>query len=432
LFILAAVAIPRLTFDLLGDNQQRASEAVKSLLPIAAAAVGFPLIVWRLVILNQQTRISEEKTQIDRETHYTSIFSRSVDQLGQTREIKESRNQDGEFESVTKTAPNIEVRLGGIHSLTRLAEESVRDRGKIENTLRSYVRENSWSDRDGTVSRLPKAGFPRSFSWSWSYNPKDTDSKKNLEKWVAESKRHADSQIEWTRPLAETRVDVNEALDAVVSIRGYSNANTAGRYYECLFVGQSLGPDLLRVSDFERCTFVNCSIALKDNPQVKFSLCRIISSKMRGKNASLNISRSDLINVAFDDIENCIIEVRSSELYNCHFWDLNRTTLKIPSSTMNGGWLGGNADVTLDASSATIYKADFDRVIFSADSIFDNCTLVDSTFKGANLSQVKRISPDKLASMLANPITAHPTSFERPKGWPKYDVNFKDPDEIPF
>lgn len=152
LLFLALISIARLAIDLLSDNQQQASEAVKSLLPIAAAVVGLPLIIWRLVILNQQTRISEAKTQIDRETHYTSIFSRGVEQLGQTREVKEISNSGDGTQSISRTAPNIEVRLGGIHSLTRLAEESIRDREKIENVLLSYVRENSWVDRRGISS----------------------------------------------------------------------------------------------------------------------------------------------------------------------------------------------------------------------------------------------------------------------------------------
>ncbi len=164
LLFLAAVAIGRLAFDLLGDDHLRASDAVKSLLPIAAAALGLPLIVWRLVILSQQTRISEIRAQIDRETHYTSIFSKSVEQLGQTREVIETRDAAGALATITRTVPNIEVRLGGIHSLARLAEESKRDASKIENMLLSYVRENSWSNRRGEAATLPSFARRNSFS----------------------------------------------------------------------------------------------------------------------------------------------------------------------------------------------------------------------------------------------------------------------------
>jgi uncharacterized protein YjbI with pentapeptide repeats len=140
LLSLGLLAIARLAYDLLGDDQQRASEAVKSLLPIAAAAVGLPLIIWRLVILNQQTRISEAKTQIDRETYYTSIFAKSVELLGFVRESK-SVGADGN--AITRSVPNIESRLGALYSLERLLTESIRDQRAIVETLCAYVRENS-------------------------------------------------------------------------------------------------------------------------------------------------------------------------------------------------------------------------------------------------------------------------------------------------
>jgi hypothetical protein len=88
LVLIAILAIGWLFADLVSGDQKRASEAVKAALPILAAAIGLPLLIWRLRILDRQTRISEDKTRIDRETHYTSIFSRSIDQLGQTREVK--------------------------------------------------------------------------------------------------------------------------------------------------------------------------------------------------------------------------------------------------------------------------------------------------------------------------------------------------------
>jgi hypothetical protein len=154
LLLIAFLAIVWLLADLLSGEQKRAADATKAALPLLAGAIGLPLIVWRLRILDRQTRISEQKTEIDRETHYTSIFSRSIDQLGQTREVKRTINSDEKSFDTTTTVPNIEVRLGGIHSLVRLAEESTRDQEKIENTLLSYVRENSWSDREGTTATL--------------------------------------------------------------------------------------------------------------------------------------------------------------------------------------------------------------------------------------------------------------------------------------
>lgn len=140
LLLLAAVAIARLAIDLLGNDTQRASDAAKSVLPIAAAVIGAALIIWRLVILNRQTQISEAKTQIDRETYYTSIFAKSVELMGL---IRESRSIRADGKEIARSVPNIETRLGALYSLERLLTESIRDQRAIIETLCAYIRENS-------------------------------------------------------------------------------------------------------------------------------------------------------------------------------------------------------------------------------------------------------------------------------------------------
>jgi uncharacterized protein YjbI with pentapeptide repeats len=432
LFFLALVAIIRLAIDLLGDNPQRASEAIKSLLPIAAAAVGLPLIIWRLVILNQQTRISEIKTQIDRETHYTSIFSKSIDQLGQTREVNETREREHRLETTTRTVPNIEVRLGGIHSLTRLGEESIRDREKIENTLRSYVRENSWSDRRGFSSSAPAKSSPRFhalYAWSRSEEP---DRDKALEVWESEVTEYTQNQLKWGASLSETRVDVNEAIDAIVKLRRLSQSTPPDRLYECLFVGRSFSSELLNATGFERCTFANCFLNLKENSDLRFSNCQFLNSRFSGNTASIFFVRSILMSCGFEDLNDCSVSLRASTAYNLGFSASGAISFSLPGSTLIGGWLAAPMPITLDARSATIFQFDFNGISFSAAAQFERCTLVKADFRGADLSQVEKISPQALASMRVNARTVHPKTTGRPESWPEYDPNYEDPDEIPF
>jgi hypothetical protein len=258
LIFIAILAIGWLLADLVSGDQKRASEAVKAALPILAAAIGLPLLVWRLRILDRQTRISEDKARIDRETHYTSIFSRSIDQLGQTREVKSFNPNDESAESIARTAPNIEVRLGGIHSLVRLAEESVRDRGKIGHTLLSYVRENSWSDRNG-IAVIP-VEKPRNSSWDWSYAYSDgkitEEAEAKLISWEKNNAEQLKQQRSWGAVLKETRVDVNEAIDAIPKVRSEPFKEEKLRFYECLFVGVKFQTAILDLCRFDRCTFV--------------------------------------------------------------------------------------------------------------------------------------------------------------------------------
>lgn len=140
LLLLAIIAVAQLAIDLLSGNHQRASDAIKALLPVAAALIGLPLIIWRLVILAEQTRISEAKTQIDRETYYTSIFAKSVELMGV---VRESKSVGAAGNDITRSVPNIESRLGALYSLERLLTESIRDQRAIIETLCAYIRENS-------------------------------------------------------------------------------------------------------------------------------------------------------------------------------------------------------------------------------------------------------------------------------------------------
>jgi hypothetical protein len=72
------------------------------------------------------------------------------------------------------------MRLGGIHSLTELAEEGLKDRSKTKNILRSYIRENSWSDRDGEQSKAP-AWERNSNLYKWIYGEEFGDAAKEIE-----------------------------------------------------------------------------------------------------------------------------------------------------------------------------------------------------------------------------------------------------------
>lgn len=260
LVVVGFAAIAWLLVDLLSGDQKRAADAAKAALPVLAGAVGLPLIIWRLVILDRQTRISEEKTQIDRETHFTSIFSRGVEQLGQTREVKRTVNIDGSSAETTMTVPNIEVRLGGIHSLARLAEESRRDTEKISNMLRSYVRENSWSDRSGSQLAKPNWSPERASIWpdQFERDPFDPTIRTASADWVQNIRSQLEELNKWIATVPETRVDVNEATEALTIQSPSDDVYNRPVLYECLFVGRRFNPKLLSLVNFKRCTFVKC------------------------------------------------------------------------------------------------------------------------------------------------------------------------------
>jgi uncharacterized protein YjbI with pentapeptide repeats len=439
--IIAILALGWLLADLLSGDQKRGSEAAKTALPVLAGAVGLPLIIWRLIILDRQTRISEEKTQIDRETHYTSIFSRSIDQLGQTRELKTSISTEEGITESTKTVPNIEVRLGGIHSLARLAEESGRDREKIGNLLRSYVRENSWSDRTGQITE--KLSWPHRSVWPWAYelssDRHDANAIKGKEDWIDKTKAHIQISSKWAAELPETRVDVNESCDALEIQSANLAAKRKPAFYECLFVGRHFNAQFLANYDFKRCVFARCTFNIREIQGVFATDSQFLNCAFTGRNSEIKFSNSRLGNVNFRGIEGASIALTGCEAHAIRFFDApsklsitNTSLYKLDIFGSREGESGTteSASMTINLSGSLLVKASLDNLNLSSASDLTVTANLETKFSNVDLDEVTRYDDNDLAALEAAPNTRQPKTAERPSTWPTYDPAYTD--DIPF
>ncbi len=136
------------------EQAQSLFDQVRTSILVIAAWYGVFFLIWRTVLADRQTRSTEMQThsvemqtQINRENHYTDLFTKAVEQLGATR-------QNGE--------PAIEMRIGAIFALERLAKDSERDYGPIIETLAAYIREHcrdpkSFDDEGLTGEALKQA-----------------------------------------------------------------------------------------------------------------------------------------------------------------------------------------------------------------------------------------------------------------------------------
>src|SRR5207248_11751254 len=82
------------------------------------------VIAWR------NLRATQAKLDVDREAQITNRFTQAIGQLG--AELKDGK-------------PDLEVRLGGIYALERIARDSSRDHWTIMEVLTAYVRQNAGS-----------------------------------------------------------------------------------------------------------------------------------------------------------------------------------------------------------------------------------------------------------------------------------------------
>ena len=104
---------------------------VRTIMLILAAWYGVPFLIWRTILADRQTQATDKQTEINRESHYTELFTKAVEQLGAVREIPGKEPE-----------PALEIRIGAIFSLERLAKDSERDYGPIIETLAAYIREH--------------------------------------------------------------------------------------------------------------------------------------------------------------------------------------------------------------------------------------------------------------------------------------------------
>lgn len=142
--------------------------ALVGLITALAGLVGAPLAIHRLYTVERQTKATEEGLITDR-------INKAVEGLGAEKTISRVHRTmsyfvDGtgyavdhwyddpakpdvpegahdveisEWETITQTLPNLEVRIGAIYALERIAQDSLRDHIQIMEILCAYVRENS-------------------------------------------------------------------------------------------------------------------------------------------------------------------------------------------------------------------------------------------------------------------------------------------------
>lgn len=120
--------------------------------------LGAPFLVWSTVI--KQTTLN-----FQREGHITDRISKAVEQLGAEKTVKVP-GDGAHGKPVERTVPNIEVRIGGILSLERIAQDSTRyDRGRDHvrcmEILCAYVRENAKLGTEEEAADDAEAALPR-------------------------------------------------------------------------------------------------------------------------------------------------------------------------------------------------------------------------------------------------------------------------------
>lgn len=140
------------------------AEVIRNLGLLLAATVGLPFLVWRSFVAQKQVNVAEQG-------HITDRINEAVNGLGAEKVVKKLKRTpryrkdgdnwlrdgdgnplpalrpDGEHivdvESHEESIPNLEVRIGSIYALERIALDSARDHIQIMEIFCAYIRENA-------------------------------------------------------------------------------------------------------------------------------------------------------------------------------------------------------------------------------------------------------------------------------------------------
>ncbi|MEM7059599.1 MAG: pentapeptide repeat-containing protein [Pseudomonadota bacterium] len=109
----------------------------------------------------------------------------------------------GEYETSEETIPNLEVRLGAIYALERIAQDSERDHITVMETLCAYIRENA----PASMAQDHDLG-------EWPDWPEDADEQTHNARDAKLKEREQDRKA-WIMGLAAPRVDIQAAATVI-------------------------------------------------------------------------------------------------------------------------------------------------------------------------------------------------------------------------
>lgn len=135
------------------------SASVRDLVLVLGSIIGGALLVWRTINYDRQAKAAKSQAVTAEQGRITDRINKAVENLSALRTV---RREDGDH-----VEPNVEVRLGAIYALERIAQDSERDHIPIMETLCAYIRENAPSSEavntDYIKQHVSKILFDRRF-----------------------------------------------------------------------------------------------------------------------------------------------------------------------------------------------------------------------------------------------------------------------------
>lgn len=369
-------------------------EAAKVFFPILLALVGGPLLIWRVVTAHMQATAAHRQADVAQEGFYTSLFTKAVEQLGATREVKTYQEiNDGtgskRREAVNTTEPNLEVRLGAIYALDRVARDSERDHWPILEVMCAYAR-----------------------------NPQNSDSPILSPDSIEPVKFH-----EWLNLLKPPRVDVQATLTVI------GQRAERGRQFE---TKRGLRLDLRRAN------LQKAVLEQGEFDHAFFDSAHLDGASLRG---------GHFVSASFDGAHLVGARLNEAFLSGASFFDANLLRARFNSANLSGcSFVMANLSHTnflnADISNASFFDANLSNASFRKARLsgvsFHESELTKVSFRGAHiagarffdvdLSTAEGLDASALVNAFGDSTTRLPEGMARPATWQDRELSWDERD----
>lgn len=454
---------------------------------LIAALLGAPFVIWGTVLKHQTVRYQKEG-------HITDRINKAVEQLGAEKTVdrigravtfssgnpeemnlgeqlesetliewqgkpleKEGwwRSKVGQWQVFSETQPNIEVRIGAILSLERIAQDSTRyDKGRdhvrVMEILCAYVRENS--------NATPPQDYPEPDWEPLKDDAAETERAAHLEKWeesLTDSFFHSKART-WTHDLPEPRPDIAMVL-RVLGRRTSDQRRVEAAWPEApdnktTWPFDNHRPELLaqlhnysgyrldlRGANLQR---VDISAQRPDASDAVFSGAILKDARLQGANFSkARLEWADLSHARMTGATLEGANMRKADIIGAYMEGVNLSRAQLQEAVLVSAWLdaadcsGAQMDGVLLSGARTVgavfsgarmhgaqlFNAKMQRTIFHF-TLFDAATdwegavLNGSSVRGVDFSDAY-ISADQLNSTFGDYSTEVPDLFTRPEAW---------------
>lgn len=293
---------------------------------LIGAVTAVPFLVWRTMIAQKQNVIAQENI-------HSTTMAKAIEQLGAMKEVKTTQNISGpdgvtRQETVTNSEPNIEVRLGAIYLLEKLAREHKQLHWPIMEILCAYIRGNAGR------SEPP----PEEVVEAYSANERRTQS-------------HVDLITKYRHNVKLPRVDIQAAI-TVIGRRSKLQLS-----WEKSLRKSTKNQDSFRI-DLSECNLARISFDGLNFDYAKFNRSSLQFSSFR----NANVNHASFMNTHFEEVS------------------LNNTNLN--RSKFLFTYLYGSSFFSVNLVKAEFFGAHISVVSFLA------CHLELSSFFGSNPSHL--------------------------------------------